>query len=312
MGARTRGPRSLVLFAAAVSLASCASTIRVSPSQLPLMALSAEILSLSSTSNCVYDVRPGSMTGRYGCAVSYEVFSPEQPRTETMVVLAHGFFRNLTNMRGWARLWASRGVPTVIMSFCNSTPFAGNHERNAEDMRAVAERLHSGPVLYAGFSAGALAAIIAASRDPRAAAYLGLDPADRDGLAARAASRLAVPAFVLLGEPSSCNSEGNIVPAIPAQPGIGMARVIHTVHCMFEDPSDGMCNALCGKVEPPEVSAESVTVIRALTTAWVLERTGASDGESAILAGMWAGDAQWEGRVRVLQCSERSCSPSGR
>ena len=292
---------SLMLFAATVALASCASTVKAPPSQLPAAALSPETLELASPGNVKFDVQPGSMPGRYGCTVGYEVFSPEQPRTETLVVLAHGFFRNLTNMRGWARLWASRGVPTVIMSFCNSTPFAGNHDRNAEDMRALAERLHDGPILYAGFSAGALAALIAASADPRAVAYLGLDPADRDGLAAPAASRLAVPAFVLLCEPSSCNSEGNILPAIPARPGIGIARVLHTVHCMFEDPSDGACNAVCGSVEPPQQSAESIAAIRALATAWVLECTGATVGGSAFLAGMWAGDSLWEGRVRVLQ-----------
>ena len=290
-----------MLCAAALALMSCASAPGVVPARLPAAALSAETLELASPGNAAFDVSPGSMPGRYGCTVAYEVFSPHQPRTETMVVLAHGFLRNLSNMRGWARLWASRGVPTVIVSFCNSTLFAGNHDRNAEDLRAVAARLHDGPILYAGFSAGALAAIIAASRDPHAAAYLGLDPADRDGLAAPAASRLSMPALVLLGEPSSCNSEGNIVPAVAAEQGIGIARVLRTVHCMFEDPSDGACNALCGKVEPLQASTESIAVIRALATAWVLERTGAAAGGSALLAGLWAGNSQWEGRVSVLQ-----------
>ena len=112
MGERTRKRHLLVLLAATFALASCASTVKVPPSQLPATALSAGTFELSLPGNVAFDVRTGSMPGRYVCTVAYEVFSPEQPRTETMVALAHGFFQNLTNMRGWARLWASRGVPT--------------------------------------------------------------------------------------------------------------------------------------------------------------------------------------------------------
>ena len=33
-------------------------------------------------------------------------------------------------------------------------------------------------------------------------------------------------------------------------------RVLHTVHCTFEDPSDAACTSLCGTVQPAEVGQD--------------------------------------------------------
>jgi pimeloyl-ACP methyl ester carboxylesterase len=300
-------------------LVSCATKVTVPEAERPPNPLSPQALSLAAPGPSGVAVNAGSMKSSYGCAVSYEVYTPARPRTEAMVFLAHGFARDLTRMRGWARLWASHGVPTTIMSFCNSTFTSGHHDRNAEDLRALAAQLHAGPVMYAGFSAGGLASLLAASTDPRAIAWLGLDPVDSGGLAGPALARLTVPAFALLGEASSCNDGNNMLPILSEQARVAVLQLRHTVHCMFEDPSDPGCASLCGSVEPADASADATLTIRALATAWVLEQTGAAGATAAgagaadataagagaegapLTAGSWGSDAQWQGRVRVLQ-----------
>jgi hypothetical protein len=123
-------------------------------------------------------------------------------------------------MRGWAAHLSSHGVATAVVSLCNSTPFAGRHDRNAVDLRALADLLQpaDGRVLYAGFSAGGLAALLAAADDPRTVAYLGLDAVDSGGLAARSTG-LAAPALFLLAEAGACNAEGNMVPVAAGDRG---------------------------------------------------------------------------------------------
>jgi hypothetical protein len=89
-------------------------------------------------------------------------------------------------------------------------------------------------VLYAGFSAGGLAAYLAAGSDPRASAYLGLDAVDSGGLALARNADFRVPALFLMGEPSSCNAKNN---------------------GHFLDPYDPRTESVCGKVLPPEAAA---------------------------------------------------------
>jgi dienelactone hydrolase len=158
------------------------------------------------------------------------------------------------------------------MSLKNSTWFNGRHERNAVDLQLLSQRLHQGPVLYAGYSAGGLAAFLAAAHDKRATAYLGLDAVDSGGLAVDTRDRLAVPSLFLLAEVSSCNARNNIQEAVPDRPGVRTVRVPHATHCHFENPTDTACESLCGRVEPPEAEERIVAGLRSLATAWVLEQ----------------------------------------
>jgi len=233
-----------------------------------------------------YSVLTGRIDGEHGRRVDYETYLPEEAASpgadtagaEVMVFLAHGFMRDLASMRGWAAHWASHGVPVTVMSLRNSTWFNGRHERNAADLSLLARRLHDGPVLYAGYSAGGLAAFLAsigeAGPGGRTVAYLGLDAVDSGGLAAAGRPDFSVPALFLLAEPSSCNARGNILEAIPERPDVRVQRVRHATHCHFEYPTDGACEALCGKVKPPGVEDAIVARIRSLATAWVLEQAG--------------------------------------
>lgn len=257
---------------AALALAACAPapvTHAQSGAGLPPHAVS-----LARSGPYAVTVETGRLLSDYGCELRFEIHSPQasvDAGTAT-VLLAHGFLRDLRSMRGWATHLASHGVPTAVVSFCNSTPFDGRHDRNADDLRALAAFVAPGraPVLYAGFSAGGLAAYLASVEDPRTVAYLGLDTVDSGALAA-AADPLTVPALFLTAEPSRCNAEGNVTPLARELPTAQLVPIRHATHCDFENPTSRACERLCGRVEPPEAAEAIRAAIRALATAWVLE-----------------------------------------
>jgi hypothetical protein len=60
---------------------------------------------------------------------------------------------------------ASWGLSVVRLEFCNSKLWAGNHDLNGADMVALSRKLHAVKVIYTGFSAGGLAAMVAADLD---------------------------------------------------------------------------------------------------------------------------------------------------
>ena len=219
-----------------------------------------------------------ALRSAFGCLVRYEVHTPDAWERGATVVLAHGFLRSVASMRGWAEHLASHGLRAAVVSFCNSTLFAGRHDRNALDLRAVADALLAtegadARVLYAGFSAGGLAALLAAAEDPAAIAYLGLDPVDSGGLAAGAAAWQG-PALVLFAEPSPCNAEGNLRPFADSLTSAHVVAVAHATHCHFEDPYAIACERLCGRVDPPEAAVAIRDAIRSHATTFVLEHGG--------------------------------------
>ena len=123
-------------------------------------------------------VETGAIQSAHGCTVVYERYKPDRNAIPPEVILAHGFMRKLDNMRGWARHWQQQGIPTTLVSLCNSSWLNGHHQRNADDMQALRRELEMDAVIYAGFSAGGLAAYLAAGQDASAAGYLGLDSVD--------------------------------------------------------------------------------------------------------------------------------------
>jgi pimeloyl-ACP methyl ester carboxylesterase len=291
-------PVTVLLAGAVLLLASCASTTRVTlPDPAPVRA-ELEVL-LAGRGPQAVSVEKGNRKGVDGCQVAFEVYRPADARTDILVVLGHGFASNLTWMRGWAERWASFGVPTAILSFCNVTLFNGRHDRNAEDMVALARALHDGPVLYGGFSAGGLAAFLATTADPRAAAYLGLDAVDTGDLALAARDEFRVPSLFLFAQPGPCNAKGSMLPAIPRRPTARALRVRNAVHGHFQDPYDPRAESLCGKVVPAEAAGSIMADIRSLATAWVLAVTGAMPEAAALLEAAASGAGDWKRRVEV-------------
>jgi hypothetical protein len=233
------------------------------------------LTALAGAGSRATEAASGTLTSAFGCELRFEDHRPVDGTEGATVVIAPGFLRSLDSMRGWAQHLASHGVRTVVVGFCNSTPFAGRHDRNAIDLRAVADALQpaDAAVVYAGFSAGGLAALLAAEDDPRAVAYLGLDAVDSDGLAARAAG-FDRPALFLTAESGPCNARGNMTPTAASMLGARVQRLPNATHCHFEDPYAPPCERLCGRVEPGPVADAIRATIRALATAWVLEHAG--------------------------------------
>jgi len=300
----TRTCISTPLFVAAaalfVQLTACATVSPVPPDQ-SLKPLSDLARTLGGVGTVEVSVESGQRRGEYGCTLLYEVYRPARTETRAMVILAHGFMRDLTSMRGWAAHWASYGVPVTVVSMCNSRWFNGHHDRNASDLVALAGALHSGPLLYAGFSAGGLAAYLAAAQDQRTSAYLGLDSVDSGKLALSAAEGFSVPGLFLLGEPSACNADSNILETIVATPNCTALRVRRATHCHFENPYDPRCERICGWVQSEEASEVLMETIRVLATAWILVQTQEHPLARRVLETAASDNGQLEGRIEVLR-----------
>lgn len=213
-------------------------------------------------------VQTASLDSEYGCTVVYERHVAAG-KAATEVILAHGFMRKLENMRGWAELWRGRGITVTVVSLCNSSWFNGHHRRNADDMVALRAHLGLESVVYAGFSAGGLAAYLAAGSDMKARAYLGLDSVDSGDLAMATGKPLSVPALFIVGEPSMCNARGNFQPVFARWPQYQVSAIRGASHCHFELPGDRRCAWLCGGAD--EASTARITdAIQNKATEWLL------------------------------------------
>ena len=203
-----------------------------------------------------YHLESGKARSLAGCAYDWRVFEPAGPPASA-VILGHGFLRDQDREVGLARALANAGHRAVTLDFCNMRPWNGHHVRNAADMRALADA-HGlpGRNVYAGFSAGALAALIAGSEDPDALGVVTLDLVDQAGLGATAATRLEAPLLGIAGPPAACNAMGNgravFAAREPAPPAESLEAVPGATHCDFESPSDWLCELACG--ESPAVA----------------------------------------------------------
>ena len=132
-----------------------------------------------------YEVTDESRTvGVTNCTnMNYSVYSPSGIMNPPVVVLGHGFARGADTMTGWADHLSSWGVEVLLPTLCHYNVFAGvDHEMNGRNMKELAIAHGATEVVYAGHSAGGLAAIIAASQDTEAIGVLGLDATDTEGI----------------------------------------------------------------------------------------------------------------------------------
>lgn len=193
---------------------------------------------------------PGALRSSTGCGIDYRLFSPPGDKGvtaagEDLVVLAHGFLRSQDQMQGLAAALARSGVRVATLDFCNATPWDGGHVQNSLDMQALAHRLDARRVIYAGFSAGGLAAVIAARNDPSAIGVVTLDLVDTQGLGVRAANSLGKPLLGLTGEPTNCNASDNGRAVFAAADQAHVKHIAGAGHCDFEAPSDRLCELIC-------------------------------------------------------------------
>ena len=214
------------------------------------------------------------LTSTSGCEVAYTYYRPMVVSNDVLVLLGHGFMRSKNKMAYLAQHLASWGLSVVNLEFCNSKLWAGNHDLNGSDMVTVSQRLHQGKVIYVGFSAGGLAAMVAANLDKNAQALFGLDIVDHRELGKKIAPNLVIPFFGLIAAPSACNARNNGLALYELAPQSNAIKVEDSSHCHFEFPVDGKCLFVCGKGEKRFSREHIQQTIVGLTTAFLLWQTG--------------------------------------
>jgi len=222
------------------------------------------------------EIEGGSVFSDTGCELDYRLYLPPRKAADGIVILAHGFMRAKEHMDGLARALAEAGIATATVDFCNARLWNGRHAQNGRDMVALARSLGKRPVVYAGFSAGALAALFAAREDASARGVLALDLVDEGRQGLRTARLLDKPLLGLRGEPSACNAQGNGT-SIFSEGRLGEAELVEGAgHCDFESPTSWFCELVCGR------TAESTSLRReiiARAVSAVTELLGTRPGE---------------------------------
>ena len=137
---------------------------------------------------------------------------------------------------------------------CHSAIWDNDTDANADDVLELVTHLGLSKTLYVGHSNGGIAALQAASLDPKAVGVLGLDPVEAiDSDHSTQAINLSVPAYALFGESTQCNdSNGGLGTFKFAKSNVNL-RVTEAGHCDFEAPTDVLCELA------PECDGENAT-----------------------------------------------------
>ena len=217
--------------------------------------------------------------------MNYSVYSPVGIEKPPVAILGHGFARGPDTMVGWADHLASWGVEVLLPTLCHYNILAGvDHEMNGQNMIELADHHGATEVVYGGHSAGGLAAIIAASQDSDSLGVLGLDTTDTenvpnipDFIGQQYAADVKSPAFLVMGEPSSCNSDNNGLQLFEMMEDSYILKVDDADHCDFESPTDFVCEMNCEN-NNAETSDEQIrSLIFTLGTSAILSLTDLSE-----------------------------------
>jgi len=189
-----------------------------------------------------------------GALVKVDVYRPYETANDGVAVLAHGFSRDRSRDRDLGRDLAHAGITAIAPDLPNVVDYWGSGDAVLDIVRQLESGAFGLPptprtrIVLIGTSAGAVGTVIAASKLPGLGGWIGLDPVDRWGIAARAAAKLTTPAVVLLGDSSVCNLFGSgrsIAQAVPTL--LRSERIRGASHCDFEGPTDNFCRTVCGK-----------------------------------------------------------------
>jgi len=193
-----------------------------------------------------------------------------------IAIVAHGFARSRARHRDLGRALAEAGIvavvpdlPSVLNLWTNGDALA-EFEKRLEDGALPSLPVARDRVVLVGTSAGGLATVLAAAQLSGVAGWIGLDPVDRTGTGAAAASRVSAPAVVLLAEPSLCNlmaSGRGIAEALPRR--WRTVEIGEASHCDFEDPTNNLCQVMCGASSEgarSQIRAEIVTTALEMLT----------------------------------------------
>ena len=182
-----------------------------------------------------------------------DVYEPGIRPAIGVAVIAHGWTRSRERHRDAGRALAEAGVLVIVPDLPNMLDLWGNGSvivdlvGRLESGALGLARIERSSIVLIGTSAGGLATVWAASKLPGIGGWLGLDPTDRTGTGMYAASKLAAPAIVLLGDMSACNLFGSGSSLARSVPNlVRTTRVDGASHCDFESPTNRVCTMMCG------------------------------------------------------------------
>jgi len=206
-------------------------------------------------------------------AAEVDVYWTDAAAQAPMVIVAHGFSRNRHSMAGWGAHLSRAGIVAVVPDL----PTWSDHARNGRFLSELRDhvlgdvsrrqRIDPARVGLLGFSAGGLSSLLSAADSPSLAIWVGLDPVDRDGLGAKAASRVQARAVVLTAEPSACNAKGNARDMIAALPRPDHFHLAEAVHVDAEWPTSWWAERVCGRSTEAGRAAFQVRATQALKEA---------------------------------------------
>ena len=207
-------------------------------------------------------------------AADVDVYWPRTAAQAPMVIVAHGFSRHRHHMSGWGQHLANEGFVAVVPDL----PTLSDHPHNGRfisELRAYLlgkevwrKRIDPARVGLLGFSAGGLSSLLSAADSPGLAIWVGLDPVDRDGLGARAATMVQSRAIVLTAEPSICNAQGNARDMVASLPQHEHFRVVGAVHVDAEWPTSYLAELVCGRSTDERRAEFQVRATKALKEAF--------------------------------------------
>lgn len=227
------------------------------------------------------DSSTASMQVNDACNLEYGIFEPAESASEIPVLLAHGFMRSIDDMAPTAEHFASWGLTVYTVPLCTNS-FSIDHQLNGEAMAALGQALAPGGAVYSGFSAGGLAAFVAAASDPNAVAFVGLDAVDNMGLADGLAGSLDVPVRGAIAEPGQCNTNNNFTPVYAKLPAAPVIKIVGAEHFDFETDACAGGDIGCTFCAPAGPATRALAL--GMSTAGVLVETGADAG----------GDSWWQ------------------
>jgi hypothetical protein len=190
-------------------------------------------------------------------------------------------------------------VRVHAVSLCTNT-FQIDHQLNGEAIAALGPVLEPSGAVYAGFSAGGLAAWVAAATDQTAIGYVGLDAVDNGGLAGMF-SGIDVPIHGIVAEPGQCNTNNNFLPVYDQKPGMPVIRVVEAEHFDFETDACELGDIGCNFCAPhgPDTRATAL----GLVTSAILIESGADPGGWT----WWTPGSSWfdmlvqQGKIQLIQ-----------
>jgi len=194
-----------------------------------------------------------------GRTVRADVYRPDGTPRGTRGARRHGFLRSRTTMAGHATALARDGALVIVPDLPSWT----DSRENGRALVELVARAHAGAfgapierVMLVGFSAGGLAALLAAA-SPGVVAYVAstrsIVPAASDW---RRRGRCARRPFWCAGRRRSATPTTSRRLERGAAGARGRsARSPARAHCDFEAPTDRWCTLLCGATDPARQQA---------------------------------------------------------